>query len=307
MYKQTFSNKIKAKALQLGFDACGIAKAHFLEADAHYLQTWLEEKNQAEMNYMANHFEKRTDPRLLVHNAQSVIVVLMNYYPQQQQAAHLPQIAKYAYGKDYHEVIKNKLHSLLEQIQSLMPEQKISGRVFTDSAPVLERRWAVNAGLGWTGKNSNLIHPKLGSFCFIGELIIDVELAYDEPLPNHCGTCTRCMDACPTRALGAPGKLNANRCISYLTIESKEAIPTELRPLIGNRLYGCDSCQDVCPWNRFAKGTTEPDLQPLNGILDMNKQQWLMLQEETFKETFKPSPLKRAGLKKIQQTLTDCF
>ncbi|MDR3706140.1 MAG: tRNA epoxyqueuosine(34) reductase QueG [Paludibacteraceae bacterium] len=307
MYKQIISNEIKAKALHLAFDACGIAKADFLEADAHYLQTWLEGENQAGMSYMTNHFEKRTDPRLLVLNARSVIVVLMNYYPLQQQAPHLPQIAKYAYGKDYHEVIKDKLRSLLEQIQDLIPGKKISGRVFTDSAPVLERRWAVNAGLGWIGKNTNLIHPKLGSFCFIGELIVDMELAYDEPLPNRCGTCTRCMDTCPTQALEAPGKLNANRCISYLTIESKEAIPAELRPLIGNRLYGCDTCQDACPWNRFAKGTNDPDLAPLNGILDMNKQQWIMLQEETFKETFKFSPIKRVGLEKIQQTLTDCF
>ena len=235
MYKQIISNEIKAKALQLGFDACGIAKADYLEADARYLQTWLEGENQAAMSYMANHFEKRTDPRLLVHNAHSVIVVLMNYYPQQQQTPHLPQIAKYAYGKDYHEVIKNKLRSLLEQIQTLMPGEKISGRVFTDSAPVLERRWAVNAGLGWIGKHDLLITPKFGSALIICTILTNAPLS-TAPLTSSipkCGNCTICVDICPTRAIkGMTWNINRSR---------EELVD----------VYNCTMCLKClafCPW-----------------------------------------------------------
>lgn len=305
--KHELTTRIKQLSAELGFDACGVAKADVLESDARYLKAWLHSGKHAEMAYMENYFDKRTDPRLLVEGAQSVVAVLLNYYPKEKQTGHLPQIAKYAYGKDYHELIKNKLHLLLKQIQQLTPEGQIWGRVFTDSAPVLERRWAVNAGLGWIGKNTSLINPRLGSFCFIGEIILNVELVYGEPMPDRCGSCSRCLEACPTGAIEKAQQLNAKRCISYLTIESKKPIPSEIKTLLGNRLYGCDTCMDVCPWNRFAKPTNNADLGPLNGITGMNKEQWLALSDDEFDLKFKLSPLRRAGLGKIKQTLMDCF
>jgi len=299
MDKQQLTQQIKSEALKLGFAACGIAQADYLDNDAAYLKSWLAEGMHGSMSYMANHFEKRTDPRLLVDNVRSVIVVLLNYFPREIQNKSLPQIAKYAYGKDYHEVIKNKLHQLLQNITAIPSGKPITGRAFTDSAPVLERRWAERAGLGWIGKNGNLIHPQFGSFCFIGELIVDAELDYDCPITDHCGTCSRCLEVCPTQALEAPRKLNANRCISYLTIERKEEIPVYFHSKLSNRLFGCDICQDVCTWNKKAQATNIEEFKPIEELLELTKEDWLNLSEEKFNAMLASSSLKRAGYKKI--------
>ncbi len=298
------SKEIKEKALQIGFDACGIARVDTLRNDAQYLSEWLNKGYHAEMGYMANHFEKRINPHLLVEGAKSVIVVLLNYFPPEKQSAHLPQIAQYAYGKDYHVVVKDKLHQLLDEIKTMYPEQTIAGRAFVDSAPVLERAWAVQAGLGWIGKNTNLIHPTLGSFVFIGELIINAEFdKYDTPLPDQCGTCERCLNACPTQALETAHCLNANRCISYLTIESKKDIPTGLAAKLGNRIFGCDTCQNVCPFNQDLDGNKIPEFAPSKSLFEMNFDDWKVMKEDEFEQEFADSPLKRAGLERIQKTL----
>ncbi|MDR1678215.1 MAG: tRNA epoxyqueuosine(34) reductase QueG [Prevotellaceae bacterium] len=302
MTVQHFSSEIKKQALSIGFDACGIARADYLDEDEVFLKNWLTDNCHADMSYMANYFDKRLDPRLLVDNAKSVVVVLLNYFPAEQQNSQLPQIAKYAYGADYHTIIKNKLHELLHEIRRLSPE--VEGRAFVDTAPVLERRWAQRAGLGWIGKNTNLINPQLGSFVFIGELILNIELSPDLPLPNRCGTCHICLDNCPTRALHAPYKLDARRCLSYHSIESKNAIPLEISTYLENKLYGCDNCQDCCPWNRPAAITRTVELAPLPEILSMKREDWLQLSEEEFAERFRFSPIKRAGLAKIKKTLS---
>lgn len=299
--KHNISQQIKESALQLGFDACGIAKLDFLKQDAVYLKNWLEKGNHAEMGYMANHFEKRTNPTLLVENAKSVVVVLLNYFPEKKQDSSLPQIAKYAYGEDYHILMKEKLFALLDEIRQLLNTTLSSARVFVDSAPVLERRWAERAGLGWIGKNTCLIHPNLGSFVFIGEIILDVELSYDNPIENRCGNCTRCLDACPSGALCKANQLNANRCFSYLTIEKKGAIEDVDR--LSNRLYGCDTCQDVCPWNTKAKPLHEKRLFPLTHLLSLTTTDWLTMNKDEFDILFQKSPLKRAGLDKLKSNL----
>ena len=295
--KTHYTHLLKTEAQRLGFLSCGISKAVFLETEAPRLEQWLKNSYQGHMGYMENHFDKRLDPRKLVEGAKSVVSLLFNYYPAEFQEDNTYKIAKYAYGEDYHGVIKDKLHELLHTLTEQIGA--ISGRVFVDSAPVLERAWAAKSGLGWVGKNTNLITPKTGSFYFIAELIIDLELDYDYPTTNHCGTCTACIDACPTEAIIQPYILDAQKCISYTTIELKENIPAELNGKLNDWIFGCDICQDVCPWNRFAKPTQEPRFLPNETIVNYTKNDWRELTEEVFKKTFQNSPLKRAKFQKF--------
>ena len=293
---------IKQLAMAMGFDYCGIAQAKELTEDAIRLEQWLHKGYHGEMEYMAKNFDLRIDPRKLVPGAKSVICFIKNYYPSEEQEKGIPQIAKYAWGNDYHEVIRNQLHEFLDQLRKQIGP--IEGRGFVDSAPVLERSWAQLAGAGWIGKNGNLIKPQTGSFFFIATLIVDIELNYDQPISkDYCGTCTKCIDACPTQAILTNKTIEANHCISYLTIElKKETIHT-------NRNYkewafGCDICQDVCPWNRFSHPHKEPAFKPLNGLLQMRKEDWLEMEETTFKARFKHSPLLRSKLKGIKRNIT---
>jgi epoxyqueuosine reductase len=293
---------IKAEAARLGFDACGIAEAGYVNEHALYLREQLDKKYHAGMKYMDNHFNKRCDPRLLVENAKSVIVVALNYYPEKKQNKTLPQIAFYAYGKDYHPIIKEKLRQLLAFINEHIAPA--SGRYFTDSAPVLERYWATQAGIGFIGKNNNLIIPQKGSYFFLGELIIDLPLSHDNAITrNRCGKCTRCVDACPTGALEKPFCLNVEKCISYLTIENKNDIDEELRPLMNNRFFGCDICQQVCPWNKFSEPHTHPELNPVEELLDKSSEEWMSTSDEEFLKQAKDSPLLRTGLKNLKRNL----
>ena len=288
-----YTQQIKQKARELGFDFCGISKAGFLEEEAPRLENWLKANQHGKMQYMENHFDKRLDPRLLVDDAKSVVSLLFNYYPDQR----LPEgkddikLSKYAYGTDYHFVIKDKLKDFLSFIHQEIGE--VGGRAFVDSAPVMDKVWAKKGGLGWIGKHSNLINKKQGSFFFIAELIIDLELEYDHEIKDYCGTCTRCIDACPTEAIVEPFVVDGSKCISYFTIELKEAIPMDMRGKFDNWVFGCDVCQDVCPWNRFSKPHQElhfnlhPDLQHFTNA------DWQEITEDVFKEIFKKSPLKR--------------
>lgn len=280
---------------------CGIAKAGILEEEAPRLEKWLTNHMHGEMHYMENHFDKRLDPRLLVDGARSVISLGLNYYTEKRQTdPNAPKISKYAYGIDYHYVIKDKLKELLHFINENIGE--VSGRAFVDSAPVLDKAWAKKAGLGWIGKNANLINKKSGSFFFLAELIVDLELEYDiEPTADHCGTCTRCIDACPTDAIVAPYIVDGSRCISYLTIELKDAIPDEFKGKMDNWMFGCDVCQNVCPWNRFSVLHTEQAFDPAVELLEMNKRDWNEITEDVFRKVFKDSPVKRtkfSGLKR---------
>lgn len=297
---------IKQESKRLGFDFCGISKATFLEEEAPRLEKWLKENRHGKMDYMANHFDKRLDPRLLVDGAKSVVSLLYNYYPSQQQTEGAPKLSKYAYGNDYHEVIKNKLKELVNSLQEQIGE--INGRVFTDSAPVMDKAWARKSGLGWIGKNSNLINKQQGSFFFIAELIIDLELEYDGPIDDYCGTCTKCIDACPTEAIISPYVVDGSKCISYLTIELKENIPTEFKGKMDNWAFGCDVCQDVCPWNRFSKPHQEPLFNNTNGLLSYSTKEWKEITEEVFDKLFKNSAVKRtkfSGLKRNLNFLLD--
>lgn len=298
-----YSELIKAEALRLGFMQCGIAKATFLEEEAPRLEQWLENQHHGEMNYMENHFDKRLDPRLLVDDAKSVISLTLNYYPEtQQQDPEAPKISKYAYGMDYHLVIKDKLFQLLNFISEQIGE--VSGRAFVDSAPVLDRAWAKRAGIGWIGKNSNLINKKSGSFFFLAELIVDLELEYDQPFQtDHCGTCTKCIDACPTDAILSPFIIDAKKCISYLTIELREEIPKSFNDKMENWMFGCDICQDVCPWNRFSVPNTEPQFQPNQNLLSMKKEDWMDITEDVFKTIFKNSAVKRTKFKGLTRNI----
>ncbi len=291
--RSVYSKLIKTEAKNLGFMFCGIAKAEFLETEAPRLEQWLEKNMHGEMRYMENHFDKRLDPRLLVDGARSVISLGLNYYSEYQQADPLaPKISKYAYGVDYHQVIKDKLKQLLEIINEKIGE--VGGRAFVDSAPVMDKAWAKKAGMGWTGKNSNLINKKAGSFFFLAELIIDLDLEYDiEPTADHCGSCTRCIDACPTEAIVAPYIVDGSRCISYLTIELKDAIPQEFKGKMDNWMFGCDVCQDVCPWNKFSVLHNEPSFKATPELLDMNKNDWEDITQEVFQKVFKSSAVKR--------------
>lgn len=298
---------IKEYAKELGFNACGFSKAEMLHRDKEFLKKWLDSGLNAAMQYMENHFEKRVDPTKLVEGAKSVISVVYNYFPQKQQEhAEAPVLSKYAYGIDYHFVLKEKLKNLLKYIQENI--QQVDGRVFVDSAPVLDRAWAARSGIGWIGKNTNLIVPKLGSFVFIGEIILDLELEYDKPIEDRCGSCTKCISACPTNALVMPYKLDSNRCISFLTIENKDAIPEKFKGKFQNRVYGCDICQDVCPWNSKHASTTEEAFKPQPKLLELNKYDWNDLDEETYRGIFKKSAVKRAkfgGLRRNIDFLKD--
>lgn len=293
---------IKQEALRLGFDACNIAKAQPLDEDARRLEAWLKNGYQGGMQYMENHFDLRIDPARLVPGAKSVIVLLLNYFPTEQQAA-TPRISKYAYGNDYHEVIKDKLKQLLEYMKTHIGE--INGRGFVDSAPVLERSWAERSGLGWVGRNGNLINRQRGSFFFIATLITDVELEYDDPFAkDYCGTCRRCIEACPTGAILEDKVIDGSRCISYFTIELKEMmIQDDMKGKFDNWMFGCDTCQDVCPWNRFSTPSKETGFTPVPEILNFTTKQWESLSEESFKTIFRNSPLKRAKWKGIQRNL----
>lgn len=297
--KNTYSQFIKSESKRLGFLSCGISKAGFLEQEAPRLENWLNKNHNGQMTYMENHFDKRLDPTLLVDDAKSVVSLLLNYYPSEFQEKDSFKISKYAYGQDYHFVIKEKLKELLHSIQEQIGE--VSGRVFVDSAPVLDKAWAAKSGLGWIGKNSNLITQKVGSFYFIAELILDLELEYDYATTDHCGSCTACIDACPTEAIVAPYVVDGSKCISYFTIELKENIPQEMKGKFDDWAFGCDTCQDVCPWNRFSKAHSEPLFNPNPDVMTMSRKEWIELTEETFRVVFKNSPIKRTkfdGLKR---------
>ena len=289
--KEKYTQLIKAEAHRLGFLSCGISKAGFLEDEAPRLENWLNNQMYGQMSYMENHFDKRLNPTLLVDVAKSVISLLLNYYPSELQNEDSYKISKYAYGQDYHHVIKEKLKELLHFIQTEIGE--VSGRAFVDSAPVLDKAWAAKSGLGWVGKNSNLITQKVGSFYFIAELIIDLELDYDAPTTDHCGSCTACLDACPTEAIVAPYVVDGSKCISYFTIELKDNLPQEMKGKFDDWMFGCDVCQDVCPWNRFSKPHNEPLFQTNSDILNFSKSDWEEISVDTFQNVFKNSALKR--------------
>ena len=300
--KNNYSNFIKQEAKRLGFLDCGIAKASFLEEEAPRLENWLKNDYHGKMHYMENHFDKRLDPRLLVDGAKSVISLSYNYFPKQTQNSESYKISKYAYGEDYHQVIKQKLRELLNSINDEIGE--VSGRCFVDSAPVLERAWAEKAGLGWNGKHSLHIQKQTGSFFFLAELIIDLELEYDTPTTtNHCGTCTKCIDACPTEAILPNNTIDSKKCISYLTIELKDNIPNEFKNQMDDWMFGCDVCQDVCPWNRFSKPHQEPLFNPNTDLMDFTKKDWEEITEETFKKVFKKSAVKRTKFAGLQRNI----
>ena len=295
------SNWIKATAQELGFISCGISKAAFLEAEAPRLEQWLKAGYHGSMGYMERNFDKRLDPTKLVPGAKSVISLLFNYYtPETQKDPEAPKISKYALGTDYHLVLKEKLKTFFQKIQAEFGD--VEGRVFVDSAPVLEKAWAAKSGLGWIGKNTNLLTQKVGSYYFIVEIICDLPLAYDHPVTDHCGSCTACIDACPTQAL-TPFKIDASKCISYLTIELKSSIPSEFSGQMDNWMFGCDVCQDVCPWNRFAKSHTETKFSPHPQLLEMEQNDWLELTEATFKKVFKNSAVQRTKFLGLQRNI----
>ncbi len=295
---------IKEEARRLGFSFVGISRAEFMEKEARRLEDWLNQGRHGQMSYMANHFDKRTDPRKLVPGARSVISLMYNYYSEKEQEdPEAPKISKYAYGKDYHFVLKRKLKNLLYFIQERIGE--VHGRVFVDSAPVLERDWARRSGLGWMGKNTMLIHPRAGSYFFLAEVILSLELAYDGPLKDYCGDCRRCIDACPTGAISQEGYvLDGSKCISYFTIELKDAIPEEYRGRFGNWMFGCDICQEVCPWNRFARPHAEPEFEPPPGLLKQTKREWEEITEEVFRELFRHSAVKRTKFEGLKRNIS---
>ena len=299
---------IKQWAQEMGFTSVGIARAEHMDEEAHRLEAWLNQGKHGTMQYMENHFDKRTDPRKLVPGAKSVISLSYNYYTEEKQVDNdAPKISQYAYGRDYHKVIKKKLKGLLRKINDEIGE--VGGRAFVDSAPVLERDWARRSGVGWVGKHTLLIHPKVGSYFFLAELIIDLELLPDSPISDHCGTCTRCIDACPTDAISEEGYvMDGSKCISYLTIELKDTIPEEFRGKMADYMYGCDICQQVCPWNRFSTEHNEPDFRPSARLMKMTKKEWEDISEEVFDELFRGSAVKRTkylGLKRNIEFLKD--
>ena len=299
--KEKYSTFIKSEALRLGFLSCGISKSGFLEEEAPRLENWLNQNHHGQMSYMENHFDKRLNPNLLVDDAKSVVSLLLNYYPAETQNDDSYMISKYAYGQDYHFVIKEKLNALLYSIQKNIGE--VTGRAFVDSAPVLDKAWAAKSGLGWIGKNSNLITKSVGSFYFVAELIIDLDLEYDHATTDHCGTCTACIDACPTEAIVAPYVVDGSKCISYFTIELKENIPSEMKGKFNDWAFGCDICQDVCPWNKFSKSHNEPLFNPHHDLLAMTKKDWEEITEETFKKVFKNSAVKRTEFKGLKRNI----
>jgi epoxyqueuosine reductase len=293
---------IKQSATELGFSFCGISKAEYLKDEAPRLEDWLKRQYQGKMSYLENHFDKRLDPTLLVPGAKSVVSLIYNYYPKKNLAKEGEyKIAKYAYGEDYHFVVKEKLKLLLEQIQSTIGE--VHGRAFVDSAPVMERAWAQRSGLGWIGKNSLLLNREMGSFFFIAELIIDLPLEYDQPVKDYCGTCTACMDACPTDAITEPSVVDGSKCISYFTIELKEAIPTEVKGKLENWIFGCDICQDVCPWNSFSSPHHEERFEPKRELAGFSKSDWEEITAEVFNQVFEKSAVKRTKLEGLRRNI----
>lgn len=300
-FKTHHTNLIKSEAKRLGFLSCGISKAEFLEEEAPRLESWLSKNRNGEMSYMENHFDKRLDPTLLVPGSKSVVSLLLNYFPEETQRDDSYKISKYAYGEDYHFVIKDKLKQLLIFIQEEIGE--VHGRAFTDSAPVLDKAWASKSGLGWIGKHSNLITKSNGSFYFIAELIIDLELDYDLATTDHCGNCTACIDACPTQAIVDPYVVDGSKCISYFTIELKNEIPSEMKGKFENWMFGCDICQDVCPWNRFSAPHKEPLFNPNSKLLSISKKDWEEISEDVFQEIFKKSAVKRTKYSGLQRNI----
>ncbi len=299
--KQKYTDFIKAEAKRLGFLSCGISKAGFLEEEAPRLEKWLNENKNGQMQYMENHFDKRLNPTLLVDDAKSVISLLLNYYPEHTQIENTYKISKYAYGQDYHFVIKHKLKELLYSMQETIGE--VGGRAFVDSAPVLDKAWAAKSGLGWIGKHSNLLSKQVGSFFFIAELIVDIELEYDTVTTDHCGTCTACIDACPTQAIVEPYMVDGSKCISYFTIELKDNLPQEMKGKFDDWAFGCDVCQDVCPWNRFSKSHSEPLFNPHPDLLTMTKKDWEEITEDTFRAVFKNSAVKRTKFEGLKRNI----
>ena len=301
MNADRYKSFIRKKANELGFFYCGFSVGGFLHDEAPHLEKWLSSGLHGSMTYMENHFDKRLNPTLLVEGSKSVISLLLNYFPSEIQTVQ-PKISKYAYGEDYHLVIKEKLKDLLEAMRQEIGD--INGRFFVDSAPVMDKAWAKKSGLGWLGKNTNLIHPKEGSFFFIAELISDLQFTQDPPMKDFCGTCTRCIDACPTTAL-SPYQIDASKCISYLTIELKDQLlPTSFQGQMDNWMFGCDICQDVCPWNRFSKPHNESKFEPNWELLSKRNEEWESINEETFKILTVNSPLKRTGFKGIKRNIS---
>ncbi len=297
----SYSAIIKSEAKRLGFMSCGISRAGFLEEEAPRLENWLNQNRNGQMSYMENHFDKRLDPTILVPDSKSVVSLLLNYFPPETQREDSYKISKYAYGTDYHFVIKDKLKELMHTIQTEIGE--VSGRVFVDSAPVLDKAWAAKSGLGWIGKNSNLLTKSVGSFYFIAELIIDLDLEYDHATTDHCGSCTACIEACPTDAIYEPYKVDGSKCISYFTIELKDNIPESMKGNFEDWAFGCDICQDVCPWNRFSKPHSEPLFAAKPEILNYSKKDWHEMTEEVFYQVFKDSPLKRSKFHGIKRNI----
>lgn len=301
-HREHYAQLIKREAKALGFLSCGISKAGFLADEAPKLEQWLNQNRHGKMHYMENHFDKRLDPTLLVPGAKSVVSLLLNYHTEEKQKdPNAPKISSYAFGQDYHTVIKDKLKILLGRLKESIGE--IEGRVFVDSAPVMDKAWAAKAGLGWVGKNTNLISKQVGSFFFIAEMIIDLELAYDLPVADHCGSCTACIDACPTDALTAPYQIDGSKCISYATIELKDAIPNSFKDKMEGWMFGCDICQTVCPWNRFAIQHKEPAFEPKEELLALTAKDWQELTEETFRKVFQKSAVKRAKYAGLQRNI----
>jgi len=299
--KEHYTKLIKNEAKRLGFISCGISRAEFLEDEAPRLEKWLKMKMNGEMKYMENYFEKRLDPTKLVDGAKSIISLAYNYYPKDLQNKEAPKVSKYAYGMDYHYVIKEKLNFFLTFIRDKIGD--VHGRAFVDSAPILEKAWAAKSGIGWVGKNSNLITKQVGSFYFLAELIVDLDLDYDTIESDHCGECTACIDACPTQAIAQPYVVDGSKCISYFTIELKENIPKEFKGKFDDWVFGCDICQDVCPWNKFSKTHKEPLFQTNSELMKMSRDEWNEITEETFNKIFKNSALKRTGYKGLTRNL----
>ncbi len=306
MQKAQMSDFLKLEALKLGFNQVGISKAVALNKEASQLETWLNSGYQGTMNWMENHFDKRIDPTKLMPGAKSIVSFTLNYFPEKEQQNGAPKISKYAYGEDYHFVIKKKLKELIKTLEEHIGS--IQARAFVDSAPVMDKVWAQKSGLGWIGKNSNLIHPKQGSFFFIAELIIDIELEYDQGIKDYCGTCTKCIDECPTEAIVEPYVVDGSKCISYFTIELKGEIPESKKGKFENWAFGCDICQDVCPWNKFSRPTNESAFKPHPKLLSFTGNDWKDLSEDVFKEIFKRSAVKRTkfeGLKRNLKFISD--
>ena len=294
---------IKSKAKSLGFLSCGISQATFLEEEASNLEKWLNDGKHGKMKYMENHFDKRLDPRKLVPGAKSIISLTYNYFNDNfQKDKNAPKISKYAYGSDYHLIIKKKLKILFKELKKNFGD--INGRVFVDSAPIMEKPWAAKSGLGWIGKNTNLISQKIGSYYFLAEIIVDLEFEYDTPVTDHCGSCRACIDSCPTGALDIPYQIDASKCISYLTIELRDEIPSEFKGKMDNWAFGCDVCQDVCPWNRFSQKHNEPLFNPNQELTKMETKDWEELTEETFEVIFKNSAVKRTKFKGLKRNIT---